>query len=75
MAIYHPLTGYEPIDLAEEDNPVQVRPLFFHRPSMTPTCDSAESIATPPLESDLDGEQIRDHAGFTTVLTGESSKW
>ena len=27
--------------------------MFFHRPSVTSTCDSAESIATLPLESDL----------------------
>ena len=32
--------------------------MFFHRPSMTSTYESAESIATPP-ESDLDDEQIR----------------
>ena len=30
-----------------------------HRPSFTSTYDSAESIATPPLESDLNDEQIR----------------
>ena len=35
------------------------KPLFFHRPSITSTCDSAESIATPPPESDQDDEQIR----------------
>ena len=33
--------------------------MFFHRPSMTSTSDSAESIATPPLESDLDDDQVR----------------
>ena len=49
----------EPKDLAEEDCPVQVRPLFFHRPSMTSTYDAAESIVTPPPESHLDDEQIR----------------
>ena len=36
-----------------------VKPLFLHRPSITSTYDSAESIATPPPESDLDDEQIR----------------
>ena len=36
-----------------------VKPMFFHRLSVTSTYDSAESIATPPLESDLDDEQIR----------------
>ena len=34
--------------------------MFFHRPSMTSTCDSAESVATPPPEPDLDDEQLRD---------------
>ena len=39
---------------------MQVGPLFFHRPSMTSTYDSAaESIATFPPESDLNDEQIR----------------
>ena len=33
--------------------------MFFHRPGMTSAYDSAESIATPPPESDLDDEQIR----------------
>ena len=51
--VYHSFR--ENSDLAEEDNPVQVKPLFLHRPSMTSTYDSAESIATPP-ESDLDDE-------------------
>ena len=63
LADLHSPAGYEPKDLAEEDNLVQVRPLFFH--------DSAESIATVPPESDLNDEQIRAHAGFTTVFTGE----
>ena len=52
------LQVFEPKDLAEEYNFVQVKPLFFHRPSMTSIYDSAERIATPPLESDLDDEQI-----------------
>ena len=59
LADLHSPSGYEPKDLAEEDNPVQVKPLFFHRPSMTSTYDSAESIATSPPEWDLDDEQIR----------------
>ena len=59
LADMHSPTGYEPKDLAEEDNPVQVEPLFFHRSSKTSTYDSAESIATPPPESDLDDEQMR----------------
>ena len=45
-------------DLAEHED-LRVKPLFFHRPSFASTCDSAESIATPPPESDLDNEQIR----------------
>ena len=59
LADLHSPTGYGPKDLAEIDNPVQVTPLFFHRPSMTSTYDSAERIATPPPVSDLDDEQIR----------------
>ena len=59
LADLHSPTGYWPKDLAEEDNPVQVKPLFFHRPRKTSTYDSAESIATPPPESDFDDEQIR----------------
>ena len=59
LADLHSPTGYEPKDLAEEDNPVQVKPLIFRRPSLTSTYDSAESIATLPPESDLDNEQIR----------------
>ena len=31
---------------------------------MTSTCDSAESIATLPPESDLDDEQIRDMLAY-----------
>ena len=41
-------TGYEPKD-SSEDNSIEVKPMFFHKPSMTSTCDSAESIATPLL--------------------------
>ena len=59
LADLHSPTGYEPRDLAEEDNRAQVNPLFFHRPSMTSTYDSAESIATSPPESDVDDEQTR----------------
>ena len=36
-----------------------VKPMFFHRPSMTSTYDTSESIATSPPESDLDDEQVR----------------
>ena len=54
LAETHSPTGYEPKDFTEEDNTVLVKPMFFHRPSMTSTHDSAESIATLPPESDLD---------------------
>ena len=61
------LTGYEPNRLAEdrdyrhfigdgqfsEHEDLRVRPLSFHQSIMASTCDSAESIATPP-ESDWD---------------------
>ena len=59
LADLHLPTSYEPEDLAEEDNPVPVKTLIFHRPSMTSTFDCAESIATRPPELDLDDEQIR----------------
>ena len=65
--------GYEPKQVAEpqdhrhftEDNQLAehedlcVKSLFFHRPSIASTCDSAESIVTPPPVSDLDDEQLR----------------
>ena len=47
MADVPPTPIYEPKDLAENDD-LCVKPLFFHRPSITSTYDSAESIATPP---------------------------
>ena len=58
MAGVRTFTGYEPKDLAEKDD-LCVKPMFFHRPIITSTYDSAERIATPPPESDLDNEQIR----------------
>ena len=51
-------TGYEPKDLSEVYN-IMVKPMFFHRPSMTLTYVSGESIGTLPPESDLDDDQIR----------------
>ena len=51
-------TGYEPNDLTDMNN-TEVTPIFFHCWSVTSTSDSAESIATPPPESDVDDEQIR----------------
>ena len=52
-------TGYEPNakDLIEVTK-TEVKPMFFHRPSMASTHDSAESFVTPPPESDLD-DQVR----------------
>ena len=38
--------------ILQKNDDLCVKPLFFHRPSRTSTYDSAESIATPPLESD-----------------------
>ena len=52
-------TWYEPNDLTEMNN-TDVTPMFFHRPGMTLTYDSAESIASQPSESDLVSEQLRD---------------
>ena len=42
--------------------------MFFHRPSMTSTCDSAESVATHPPESDLDDEQLREKVASPLYL-------
>ena len=59
MADVPPSTGYEPKDLAENDNPC-VKLLFFHRHRVKLRLTiTAESIATPPPESNLDDEQIR----------------
>ena len=74
MAEIQSFTGYEPNNdhklftkdkhpseqqnLAEHED-LRVKPLFFHQPSMASTCDSEESIATPPPDSDLDDDQIR----------------
>ena len=52
------LTGYERNDLTHMNN-IEVKPMFFHRPSVTSTCVSAERIAIPPPESGLDDEQVR----------------
>ena len=61
------LTGYEPNDLIEMNN-TEVTPIFFHRPSVTSTYDSVESTATPPPESDLDDEQMRDMLALPLLL-------
>ena len=66
-------TGYEPKQLAEhqdykhftgddqltEHEDLRVKPLTFHQSITASSCDSAESIATPHPESDLDDEQLR----------------
>ena len=70
----HSPTGYEPTDLAEEDTSMLVKPTIFHRPSMTSTSDSAESLATHPPESDLDDEEIRNMLASPLYLQeGEAS--
>ena len=51
-------TVCEPQNLIE-DNSIEIKTMFFHRPSMTSSYDSAESIATPPLASELDDDQTR----------------
>ena len=50
LAETHSPTVYDPTDLTEEDTSILVKPMFIHKPSMTSTYDSAESIATHPLE-------------------------
>ena len=70
MADVRTCTGYEPKDLAENDD-LCVKPVFFHRPSISWTYDSAENIATPPPDSDLDDEQIRALLASRLYLKGE----
>ena len=60
-------------ELTEHED-LRVKPMSSHQPITASTYDSAESIATSPLDSDLDDEQLRAVAGFTTVLTGARSK-
>ena len=50
--------GYEPNNLIE-DNSMEIKQMFFHKPSMTSTYDTSESITTPSPKSDLDYDQIR----------------
>ena len=47
---------FEPNDLIEMNN-TEVTPIFFHRPSVTSTYASFESIVTPSPGSDVDDEQ------------------
>ena len=58
LADQNTLASYESKDLIEV-NDTEVTTILFHRQSMTSTCDSAESIATLPLEADLDDEQVK----------------
>ena len=68
-----PFAGCEPKQLTEdqdykhftedwqliEHEDLRVKPLSFHQSIIASTYDSAESIATPPPQSDLDDEQLR----------------
>ena len=51
-------TGYE-LNNRVEDNSMVIKLMFFHKPSMTSTYDTSESIATRPPESDLDDDPIQ----------------
>ena len=62
-------TGYEPKNLIEV-NSMEIKPMFFHKPSMTSTCDTSESIATPPSWIGFGWWTNSDYVGFT-VLTAE----
>ena len=44
-------------DVPEHED-LRVKPLFFHLPNIASTSDSAESIVTPPPDSDSGDEQI-----------------
>ena len=59
LAESNTFTSYEPNDLTEMNN-TELTPIFFHRPSVTSTYDSAESIAIPPPESDVEDEEMMD---------------
>ena len=61
------LTGFEPNNLME-DNTMEIKPILFHKPNMTSTYDTSESIATHPPDSDLDDDQIRNMLAFTSPL-------
>ena len=55
-------SGYEFQNLIE-DSSMDIKPMFFfhifHKPNMTSTYDTSESISTPPPKSDVDDDQIR----------------
>ena len=69
------ITGISPKNkqLAEHED-LRVKPLFFHQPSTASTYDSAESIVTPPPDSDLDDEQIRALLVSALLYTHRSEK-
>ena len=71
LAETHSPTGYEPKSLTEEDTSFLVKTMFFHRPSMASTSDSAGGVATPPPVSDLDDEQIRNMLASSPVYLQE----
>ena len=71
-------TSYEPKHLAEEKDFAEhedsrVKPLFFPRPNVASTYDSAESITRSPPESDVDDEQIRALPASPLYLQGEAN--
>ena len=58
MAEFNTPTRYEPNGLIEFHN-AEAKLMLLNISSTASTCDSAESVATPLLESDLDDEQIQ----------------
>ena len=72
LAEPRPLTGYEPKELAENQDYrhfTEDKQFTEHEDLRVNPCPSAESIATPHPDSDLDDEQLRALL-VTTVLTG-----
>ena len=61
LAEPRPFTRYEPKREpgSQAFHRIRVKPLSFHQPITASTYDSAESIATPPPESDSDDQQLR----------------
>ena len=55
----HSPTGYEPNDLAEVGNSVQVKPLFFHKTEYDIDLQFRWKHRDSPPEWDLDDEQTR----------------
>ena len=66
-------TGYEVKNLIE-GNSVEIKPMFFYKPSMTSTCDASESICDTSSWIGFGRWSSSAYDGFNAVPTGERSK-